>query len=262
MLYHRVLSAAVGIPVLLAAVWRGGWLLFALTALIMFFALYELNRLFVKMEFKSSFLLMSAGLLALSCGALLGGAGGYGLTVIPVILLILVSGLTGYPGVTPGDTAIRLTGILYISLLIYFYFIRTLDGGQFWILTLLAAIWGSDTLAYFTGKKIGKRKLAPGISPGKTVEGALGGLAGSVLGAFLVLAVFPSLPPAQVLVAGLLAGVFGILGDLFESSLKRQGGLKDSGAIIPGHGGVLDRFDSMVFAAPAVYYMLILWPCR
>jgi phosphatidate cytidylyltransferase len=228
----------------------------------MLFSIYELNRLFMKMECKSSFLIMAAGILTLAGSALLGGPGGYGLAVVPVVLLILAGGVTGYPGVTPAGTALRLTGTFYVSLLVYFYLIRTLDGGQLWILALLAAIWGGDTLAYFTGKMVGKRKLAPGISPGKTVEGAVGGLAGSVLGAYLVFLLFPSLPLPQVLAAGLLAGVFGILGDLFESSLKRQGGIKDSGAVIPGHGGVLDRFDSMIFAAPVVYYMLTLWASR
>lgn len=260
MLYQRILSAAVGIPVLLAAVWRGGWLLFAATVLIMLLSLYEFNRLFLLTETKTSFFIMAAGMLILSAGALWGGAGFYGLAVVPVVMIIFISGVLSYPGVTPAGVAVRLTGTLYISLFIYFYLIRTLDGGQLWILILLASIWAGDTLAYFTGKKLGKRKLAPELSPGKTVEGAVGGLAGGILGAFGVNFLFPSLPLGQVLAVSAVAGVFGIIGDLFESSLKRQGGIKDSGNIIPGHGGVLDRFDSLIFAAPAVYYLLAFWP--
>ncbi|MCL5058077.1 MAG: phosphatidate cytidylyltransferase [Actinobacteria bacterium] len=259
MLYQRVLSAAVGIPVLLAAVWRGGWLLFAATVLLMLLSLYEFNRLFIVMGTKTSFFIMAAGMLVLSAGALWGGAGAYGLAVVPVVMLMLISGVLSYPGVTPAAVAVRLTGTLYVSLLIYFYLIRTLDGGQLWILTLLAAIWAGDTVAYFTGKKLGKRKLAPDLSPGKTVEGAVCGLAGCILGAFAVYFLFPALPSGQVLAVGAVAGVFGIIGDLFESSLKRQGGIKDSGTVIPGHGGVLDRFDSLIFAAPAVYYLLSFW---
>jgi len=224
--------------------------------LIMLFSLYEFNKLTVGVANKTSFFIMAAGILVLSAGAQWGGAGAYGLAVVPVVMIILISGLLAYPGVTPVDVAVRLTGTLYVSLFIYFYLIRTMEGGQLWILTLLAAIWAGDTLAYFTGKKFGKKKLAPDISPGKTVEGAVGGLAGGILGAFLVYFIFPSLPSGQVLAVGTVAGVFGIIGDLFESSLKRQGGIKDSGKIIPGHGGVLDRFDSLIFAAPAVYYLL------
>jgi phosphatidate cytidylyltransferase len=123
---------------------------------------------------------------------------------------------------------------------------------------MLAGTWASDTAAYFVGKKMGKRKLAPKLSPDKTIEGALGGIAGSITGLFLVYLIFPAGSPAIVLALGLLVGIFGLLGDLFESSLKRTAGIKDTGFIIPGHGGVLDRFDSMIFTAPAVYYFVAL----
>ncbi|MFZ5642404.1 MAG: phosphatidate cytidylyltransferase [Bacillota bacterium] len=254
MLLTRVLSAAVGIPVLLLAVWYGGWIHFAVTALIMLFALHELNKIFLKMDLKPSLPVMSAGIIIMSLSAFTGGIQAYGLALAPVIILVLLSGVLRYPHAGPADVAAGLTGTLYIGLFAFFYLVRTLDGGLAWILTMLAATWAGDTVAYFIGKKMGKRKLAPSLSPGKTVEGALGGVIGSISGALLVYMFYPLMSYPQLVAVGVLVGITGILGDLFESTLKRQAGMKDTGAIIPGHGGVLDRFDSMIFTAPAVYY--------
>lgn len=258
MLHRRVLSAAAGIPVLLLAVWYGGWAHYLLTVLIMVVSVFELNKLFMRMDLKPSPAAMTAGVLVLSASAYLGGMKAFGLAVMPVVLLILISGVFRYPSITPRDVAAGLAGTLYIGLFVYFYLIRTVDGGLVWILALLAGTWAGDTAAYFVGKRLGNKKLAPRLSPGKTVEGALGGLAGSVLGAAVVYLFYPSAPFHLFAVLGLLVGVSGLLGDLFESSLKRTAGLKDTGYIIPGHGGVLDRFDSMLFAAPAAYYFVTL----
>lgn len=256
MLHKRVLSAAAGVPVLLLAVWHGGWAYYLLTVLIMVVSVFELNKLFMKMDLKPSPAAMTAGVLILSASAYFGGMKAFGLAVMPVVLLILLGGVFRYPSTTPGDVAAGVAGTLYIGLFVYFYLIRTVDGGFVWTLTLLAGNWAGDTAAYFVGKKLGNKKLAPRLSPGKTVEGALGGLSGSVLGAAMVYLFYPSASLIMFVLLGLLVGVSGILGDLFESSLKRTAGLKDTGYIIPGHGGVLDRFDSMLFAAPAAYYFV------
>lgn len=258
MLHKRILSAAAGIPVFLLAVWHGGWAHFLLTLLIMVVATFELNKLFLKMDLKPYPAAMAAGVLILSLSAYLGGVNAFGLAVTPVVLLILLVGVIRFPATTPGGVAAGLAGTLYIGLFVYFYLIRTLDGGLVWILALLAGTWAGDTAAYFVGKKLGKIKLAPRLSPGKTVEGAVGGLIGSVLGAAMVYLFYPSASFPVFAALGLLVGVSGILGDLFESSLKRTAGLKDTGFLIPGHGGVLDRFDSMLFAAPAAYYFVTL----
>jgi len=124
------------------------------------------------------------------------------------------------------------------------------------LLTLFFAIvFAGDTLAYYTGRTIGRHKLAPHISPGKTIEGAIGGLVGNTAAAVIAhYTFFPELPLAHAIPLGLVMGVFGILGDLAESMLKRGAHIKDAGHIIPGHGGVLDRLDSMVFNAPILYY--------
>jgi phosphatidate cytidylyltransferase len=127
--------------------------------------------------------------------------------------------------------------------------------GAWLLLDVAICVWASDTCAYFAGRSLGRHKLAPALSPNKTVEGALGGL----LGALLVGAEFGHwihLPVTQGVMVGLLAGIFGPLGDLFESALKRELGIKDFGSLMPGHGGVLDRIDSLLFVVPIAYVYL------
>lgn len=124
-------------------------------------------------------------------------------------------------------------------------------------LLLLSTIVVSDTAQFYAGWAWGRRPLAPSISPNKTVEGALGGLvAGSLFMAFAMSFVFPATPLAIRVMLGVVVVLFGIVGDLFESRLKRQAGVKDSAAIIPGHGGVLDRIDALLFAIPVFYLMV------
>jgi phosphatidate cytidylyltransferase len=123
--------------------------------------------------------------------------------------------------------------------------------GLAWILLVILVTWIADTAAYLVGRSIGRRKLAPHLSPNKTIEGALGGLAGAVLVSLACFALF-GLPggPLAAILAGLALGVAGQIGDLSESLIKRQAGVKDSGDIIPGHGGILDRIDALLFALP------------
>ncbi len=122
-----------------------------------------------------------------------------------------------------------------------------------WVLLAFALAWGSDTSAYFFGRKFGKTKLAPRISPKKTLEGAGAGLAGSVFCALVISFFVPALSALDAVALGVIAGVAGQAGDLFESVLKRSSGVKDSGGILPGHGGLLDRVDALMFTAPATW---------
>lgn len=122
-----------------------------------------------------------------------------------------------------------------------------------WVLLAMALAWGSDTSAYFVGRKYGKTKLAPRISPKKTLEGAAGGLAASVLCAVIISFFLPELGVLDAVALGIIAGSAGQAGDLWVSVLKRSSGVKDSGGILPGHGGILDRADALAFTAPAVW---------
>jgi phosphatidate cytidylyltransferase len=122
-----------------------------------------------------------------------------------------------------------------------------------WVFLAMALAWGSDTSAYFVGRKYGKTKLAPRISPKKTLEGAAGGLAASVVCAVIISFVLPALGVVDAIALGILAGAAGQAGDLWVSVLKRSSGVKDSGGILPGHGGILDRADALAFTAPATW---------
>jgi phosphatidate cytidylyltransferase len=158
------------------------------------------------------------------------------------------------------DCSTILFGFLYLPLLLgHLALLRTLPQGREWIYTVFLIVMLSDTIAYFVGSAIGKHRLYPAISPKKSIEGALGGLFGGLCGALLAKFFwFPGLPWLLAAGIGLALGASGQIGDLFESMLKRSYGVKDSGRIIPGHGGLLDRLDSLIFAFPPAYY-LVLW---
>jgi len=148
-------------------------------------------------------------------------------------------------------------GLLYLPFLLgHLVLLRPLEDGRSWIFLVLLVVMACDTFAYFVGSQFGKRKLYPAVSPNKSIEGGVGGLAGSVLAVLLASITFlPQIGIIDGVFVGLLLGVAGQLGDLFESLLKRACGVKDSGTIIPGHGGMLDRLDSLLFAFPVVYFL-------
>lgn len=150
-----------------------------------------------------------------------------------------------------GNLAKGIMGFFYIGLLPSFAFrILALPNGINWFIALLAIVFAGDTLAYLAGSLWGKTKLMPKISPKKSVEGSLGGLTGSVIAAVVTLSFVPKVPLLSVVLLGLLVGVVAQLGDLYESMLKRVADVKDSGKLMPGHGGILDRLDGVLFASP------------
>lgn len=154
-----------------------------------------------------------------------------------------------------------MAGIIYLGwMLSHFVWLREMDDGRNWVFFAMFATWASDTIAYFVGRKFGKHKLAPSISPGKTWEGAIGGIIGAAAVSILFFMPTPlQLPIAswQAILLGILVSVIGQVGDLAESLLKRNVGVKDSGTLVVGHGGFLDRIDSVVFAGVAVYYYVV-----
>ena len=155
------------------------------------------------------------------------------------------------------DVAAPVIGMLYIPGLLIFQS-RVRDFGPEWIIFLYGVVWASDSLAYYVGKGIGKRRLYKEVSPNKTVAGAVGSVIGGVAGAFIMkIAVIPSLALNMAVLIGAVTGAVTILGDLVESMFKRDAGVKDSGVLIPGHGGILDKIDGSLFAGPVLYWMLI-----
>jgi len=159
----------------------------------------------------------------------------------------------------PSRTAHVVTGCLYAGLgLGPIAALRVVPEGLQWVISALVITWANDTCAYFAGRLVGRHKLHPAVSPNKTWEGFAGGAVGSVAGMFIARWVaFPALTATDCLILGLVGAVLGPLGDLCESLLKRAHGLKDSGTLIPGHGGVLDRVDALLFNAPAVYLYVV-----
>ena len=153
-----------------------------------------------------------------------------------------------------------LAGIFYVGFLLpHFSLIRGMPFGKEWVFFVLVTTFMGDTGAYYAGSRLGKHKLYPKISPGKTIEGSIGGLIGSIGGALIFRKYFLShIEVYHCVILALGLGIMGQLGDLCESMIKRSVGVKDSGHLLPGHGGILDRIDSIIFSAPFLYYYVFL----
>lgn len=154
------------------------------------------------------------------------------------------------------DISAPIVGIIYIPCLISFQ-IQLREISPVWIIFLYTTVWSSDSLAYFIGKSFGKTKLYREMSPNKTIAGAWGSVLGGMLGALLIkYTLLTSIGVHTVIIAGIIIGVVTIVGDLVESMFKRDAGVKDSGILIPGHGGILDKLDGALFAGPVLYWIV------
>lgn len=254
MLHLRVLSALIGIPIIMLAAWYGSWALWLLTLSVFVVAALEITEILKGLGLKPSAGIICVGGLITFTSAYLYKDEYLALAILILVIINLLMMTFLYPRVTPVDIFGNLFAILYLNNLLFIFLSRELGNGFVWIVLLFTATWASDTFAYFVGRSLGRHKLAPILSPKKTIEGALGGIVGSGLTAFVMVLLVPELPMLPVILLGITIGVVSLLGDLVESALKRQAKIKDSGHIIPGHGGVLDRFDSLLFSAPLVYY--------
>ena len=260
-LMWRVLTALVVLPLVIVALFLGPPLVIvALAGLVVLLGMREFCRL-----------AESRGLVpARLTGILLGTAifaemarpGWSGVPLWPAMALVLFATTLWLSRDVPKavtSVAVTLLGATYLGALggalAGLRFIEPAEEGAWRLAMLLGAIMGSDIFAFFVGNALGRHRLAPSISPNKTVEGAVGALVGGAVGAVLVARLgMPNLSPVVAGVLGVAAAATGILGDLFESELKRWAGVKDSGRLLPGHGGVLDRLDSLLFGAPVLYY--------
>lgn len=175
--------------------------------------------------------------------------------VFMAVILLLIHTVVVKNSFTFDDAAFAILGTLYVGLGFY-YLIETRESGLAVLVFALLVVWFTDSGAYFTGRKIGKRKLWPEISPNKTIEGFVGGIIWAV-GIALIFAYFAGMeqPMVLVVIVAIVASIFGQLGDLVESALKRHFNVKDSGKMLPGHGGILDRFDSILFVMPLLHFL-------
>ena len=256
MLQWRVLTALVLAPIVLGAIMAGRWAIALLIVIIVGLAAYELARALKPLSFMATF-----------------GAG-----ALPVLLSIpygtsgaLAGVVTGLPWALfwlsnrPEARTLRgLLGLLLMSLwigmpLAHLMLIGDLAAGRYLVLIVVVGPWVSDSAAYFAGRLFGRHELAPVLSPKKSYEGAIGGLVVTVAAVGYFAHAFLGVSITDAVVLGVVVSVSSQAGDLFESLLKRTLQLKDLGRILPGHGGVLDRIDSLLFATPAVYYLYALF---
>ena len=257
-LVSRVLVAVVGVPVVLYLVYVGGWWLFGLAAVVALAALHELYVM--ARSLRPLVLAGYAGALATLLGAQLGGAewmvGGFMLTLVLAFLLYGIAETRQTATVTMGTTVM---GAAWIALgLGCLLLLRDVpEHGRLAVFTVLLAVFADDTAAYLVGRLLGRHKLAPSLSPGKTWEGFLAGTVAAIAVAFFALYEQTFLTIPESIGLGAAIALAGAAGDLFESALKRDLQVKDSGRLLGGHGGMLDRIDSLLFAAVAALYVVL-----
>jgi len=264
MLKHRVITAAVGVPLVILAIWFGDpWfsLLIAAAALAGTYEFYHMAN------FDRREPLIYLGLLWTL--ALVLSPHYRSPDILPIVItatmLVSLICLLRRPSRERvfHNWAWTIVGALYVGwMLSYWLSLRGLEDGRNWVYLAMLTTFANDTGAFFIGRAMGKHRLAPAISPTKTWEGAIGGLISAILGAIVIAMVLNLISPFafkywQIILLGFLVGVFAQLGDLVESLLKRNMGVKESGNLLPGHGGILDRFDSLIFVGAVVYYYVI-----
>lgn len=283
----RVLVAVVAIPVIVWLVFQGGWPFTLFVECLALLGLYEYYTMARAKGFAPNVVVgfASAAVLPVLLHFLLLGETSVGVLfafpalALGAVLCTLTSELWRTTTTPFANTAITLFGVLYTALgfgtligvralfLASWHATNSNPQANTWgialLLTMFVAVWMCDSVAYFVGRAFGKHKIAPAISPKKSWEGGIAGLIGASA-VFVIAALWflPILPIAHAIVLGVLVGIVGQVGDFAESWLKRDAGVKDSSQLIPGHGGILDRFDSMLFVAPTVFlYVSFLLLC-
>jgi phosphatidate cytidylyltransferase len=256
---RRWLTAVAVLCIVVPVVLFGGpWLFMALMALIVILCQLEFDRLVGSSQSVGWRVAGPGVALLLPVGAMLGGERGMLLALVGTLLLwmIVLVLLRRQMEGTLEDLGPRILGYLYAALLpSYFVLLWKLANGVHWIFLLMTITAVGDTAAYYAGSLWGSHKLLPRVSPQKSIQGSLAGLLGNVAGALAYTALlFPAQLSYAIVPFALAIGVMGQLGDLSESLLKRSRGKKDSGDLLPGHGGVLDRLDSLLFSVPVMYY--------
>ena len=254
----RIGSAVVGIPLFILFLYLGNIYLLGFISVLIILGTLEFKALASKICTEIRIVPVVLGEIVFILGIFFNWSNwlslGIGVTFFSSILIMIKS----YPKIKTSSIALNLLNLIYVGwTLVHILFIRNLSGGFLFLILLFIIIWTTDTGAYFIGSYFGKNKLAPQISPNKTIEGSLGGLFLSILCAIIFVYFYKIMSIPAVILIAFVISIMGQLGDLAESAFKRFADIKDSGNIIPGHGGILDRFDSTIFTAPILYYILI-----
>jgi phosphatidate cytidylyltransferase len=254
----RIVIALVLLPIVLGAVYLGGWWVFALAAIAAGASLHEywlLARPLAPLALAG----YVGTALALVGAEMSGAVWMLGGIVSTFALAFALKAFSSARAAATAAVSATVMGTLWIGGgLAFFILLRDLpQHGRLALVTVLLAVWAGDTFAYFAGRLLGRHKMAPAMSPGKTWEGFVFGSAATIFVAFVALYKQDFLTIAQSIVLGVVLAVAGPMGDLFESLLKRDAGVKDSGSLLGAHGGMLDRLDAFLFAAPAAYFTIL-----
>lgn len=249
MLKQRVITAMVGIPVVVAVSYWGGIVFHLAITLVQLVGLHEFFN-FATPPVRSKYVrvIFSIALFAYSVFSV-GHEAQLKLFFFTLLLIPFLFGVEDWGGLTSA-----FWGTAYVGLLSFLVALRELPQGFEMVMWVFGTMWANDTAAYFIGKKWGHRRLVPKISPNKSWAGALAGCAVGVAVAMLLNYFFQLFQLRQMLLAAFIVVIAGQWGDIIESAIKRNAGVKDSGRILPGHGGVLDRFDGLIIASPAIYW--------
>jgi phosphatidate cytidylyltransferase len=256
--WSRILVGVVGLPVVLGLVWLGGWWLWLLAVVGGLVALHELYA--VARPLRPLVLAGYTGLVLTLLGTQLGGTiwmlGGF---LTTLALAFLLKGVSETRQSLTVAVATTVLGAAWVGFgLAYVVLLRALpEHGRLAVFTVVLAVFAADTLAYFTGALIGRHKMAPVLSPGKTWEGLVASTVTAILVPFFALYHEHFLTVGQSLVLGAVIAVAAPVGDLFESAVKRDLGVKDTGRLLLGHGGMLDRVDALLFASIASFYTIL-----
>ena len=283
-MFGRIAVSAVLIPLILLLILKGELSLFLAVLGIIVIGMFEFYRMveakgikiYRKMGITTGILIPITYYIAQHSIYYRNEKFSYIIFTIAVIIFITRQVISGKISEALLSISFTFFGVIYVSFLLshiifmkdinYMTYLNPMDvgnslyNGRYWILTSFFMVWASDSAAYFVGMAIGKHKLAPKISPKKSIEGAVAGLIAPVIVMFMAKYYMffqdSNIATIHIIIIGLIAGVFGQIGDLGESLFKREFEIKDSGKILLGHGGILDRFDSMLFVLPLVYYYL------
>lgn len=260
----RIISGAILLGILLSAVAIGSWYLYFFCLVASLVGMFELYRVFniekdplAWIGYGSAVTMYIFRVLGLSFHVEI-------FLYVITLIAMLVFYVSTYPKRNINQLMTSFFGIFYVALMISFVFrLRIMPMGIYAVWLVFICSWVNDTCAYFTGYYFGKRKMTPVLSPKKTVEGAMGGIAGATIVAFILGIVAANAGGTFVgsriflyTISGVIGSVGAIFGDLAASAIKRDHDIKDYGTLIPGHGGILDRFDSVIIAAPIVYWIV------
>lgn len=253
----RLISGIILVIIALATIISGSWILFFTLLAVSLIGMRELYKV-MKVSDEHVTVLELVGYLGavLYYIAMKADFGNYGtMAIIISMILILFVYVFGYPKYHAEQVMAAFFGVVYVAVMLSFiYLTRSLPDGKFLVWLIFLCSWGCDTCAYCVGMLIGKHKMAPVLSPKKSIEGAVGGVAGAALLGVIYAAATQGKMAEYALICA-VGALISMVGDLAASAIKRNQNIKDYGKLIPGHGGILDRFDSVIITAPVIYYL-------